>query len=48
MSLDEEQDGMDLEDERLHCEKDDENNSEMELISEEGGYQTWDDVDNID
>ncbi|KAF6231255.1 hypothetical protein HO173_010587 [Letharia columbiana] len=47
-ALGEEQDGMDLDDERSDSEKDDENTSNMELISEDSSDETWDDTDNID
>lgn len=47
-TLGEEQDGMDLDDERSDSEKDDENISNMVLISEDSSDETWDDTDNID
>lgn len=47
-TLGEEQDGMDLDDERSDSEKDGENISNTELVSEDSGDKTWDDTDNID
>ncbi len=39
---------MDLDDGRSDSEKDDENISSMELVSEDSGDKTWHDADNID